>query len=1094
MKKFILAGSALLFLYSPSLSSAQSPTPAYTCKKTCTTQNICDVPATGSDNGTCPRAEICCAYLTTPITPGAPTPAPTPTIKPLRYDCDQTTNQEYHPLRPYIASPCASELIPRKIPEAPDTTNKKYLTFSCGKSANPGGNLTSPDVVMLNSIYDTFPAFDNLVCPGAPDCTPYIQANFRPSHQSDIKLCDPPASSDGAVCFLAKIVYDVTLDYSEAIFPILGNTKDIKLSDRTKVNNYLSWYLNGAVLQSEGKNLVMSKATDNDRLINFSGPVLKLLSKESLTSLRQTLQDNANDTVHNYYVSRGSSVRIAGSPTESFNGSSTLPSLFEFASEEDITGEVMPSLMLEGQPTSPDIDGQIVSIGLSLGGNADSRLYFPHLKNTNALSEYLTSTYKPVTTPPIPTTAEPQRQKNLVTQLFTQYQGINDNTLTTYGLRIPDYLTGTYTTRNTEVIPGYPAPTPLFTNYSDRFPSVVNQVCDISNANPRPGDILVGSKIPATLTIFQAFRYNPQRLVINTGATSGQCINLNLTPSSTPTSCKNYPDGHDWPYWCSSLSGESCVGDWANGQQQDGSCCWGQCPYFNSCELAGYKCCSSPGPDACGPNYSTLHPELSCSPNKTYDVCVGPDPILEFGCITANPYPIDCAVQCSSFTDSASCGTYCCHWGQTGSHPASVTPKNPTCPLWPDKGLKSSSRIAIFVKTPYVERIYETLVAAPDSLLRRFLPLGGGIPQPTPGPIVPAPPPNYVGNCLRDITKSGATCAECPDQDNLGDCQSLDCCIWYPGATPTPGPGNCLRDVSQSGPTCTECQGVNNQTDCQSLVCCTWYPAAAPTPVREEFLKVGKKALPGAGIATYVATASSLGAPVTDVKVTAGNGGAPTLYYPKIGSMFEYLLGAGTDPFNLQCLFRPQGTCNQTAKSGNYIGTCPASELANMDRLGILWLPNPPPLHPRDYLQFYTWLESAYPSNTHVDTGKIPDPTAVACLAEYADRNWPGNQFRDHLNQTIDWALAHGWNPSILMSIWLEESHAGQIGKEYGCGAQGVNPADQLQCLETVTLNVTFSRFMCLFAGDCPDNDTQDTNPSFMAVTQFYNILTIWHP
>ncbi|HKB88115.1 MAG TPA: hypothetical protein VKC53_00550 [Patescibacteria group bacterium] len=77
----------------------------------------------------------------------------------------------------------------------------------------------------------------------------------------------------------------VTLDNSQ--FPIEGNTEQVKnsqnssdsLDDATKVNEYVSWYLSGVTGHAE------NGASTNDQVVNYSGPLKKLLPG--------AIQDNA---------------------------------------------------------------------------------------------------------------------------------------------------------------------------------------------------------------------------------------------------------------------------------------------------------------------------------------------------------------------------------------------------------------------------------------------------------------------------------------------------------------------------------------------------------------------------------------------------------------------------------------------------------------------------------------------------------------------------------------------------------------------------------------------------------------------------------
>jgi len=788
--------------------------------------------APGADHGTCYHPEICPA----PGSCAIPTPTflPTPTLPPhFRYwPCStKTSNPEFHPLRPYPASPC-DPYIPRKIPEASPATDNLYLSYSCGKSANPSSTLTAPSVVEI-----TYSPGVNNFMPDPPNILHYTFVDTDPAHRTMPLICADWTPGNVQLCIFAKIVYNVSLDYSDAIFPIFGATQNsANLNDKNKVNNYLSWYLNGTVLQAEQKDLDPDNPDDMNRLINFSGPALKLLSRESQETLRKVLINEAktnrrfvflppnaafnfsSPNIHNYIVEPDPiTMRLKNLFLTPDNPNIPL------ASTEDIVSEVQPALILAGQPTMPEIDGRITRIGLYLGA-ADSRLYFPHLRNSNAVSDLVAGTFRPLNPDTstndmnIGKNTDPQN-RNFVSQWIDKWQGIHDNTKTFFPLM--DFITKK-STRNTEVIPYQPAPTPLFTDYANRFVGVSDQRCDISKAKNKPGDSLLGTAIPATLTVYQLFRYTPLRIIPNTGSPPGSiCDYFGLTLTSTP-SCKEEP--------CT-RPGSPCTSD---GPFSEGSCCWGSCPYYNPCQLLSmdpeYYCDAafSGGGNPCNADYEDVvawpHPSAGdCYSNGVLVytagnfVCCGPAPEPTYNC-EENPYPDTprgtCAIigayPCGDHDLPTTCSSYgdCCSWevDQVGRPPH---PPTPTCSLlWPRQELKNAGRIAIFVKTPMVERIYDTLVSGEQSLLRRFLP---------------------------------------KKPDDVAD---------------------------------------------------------------DKYIKIGKYALPGAGSADYSAVSDPSGADVNNVHVSAGSGGAPALYFPKVGSLYDYILGGGREKLNLQCLLRPQGSCN----------------------------------------------------------------------------------------------------------------------------------------------------------------------------------------
>ncbi|MBL7036898.1 hypothetical protein ISR94_03645 [Candidatus Microgenomates bacterium] len=89
-----------------------------------------------------------------------------------------------------------------------------------------------------------------------------------------------------------KKTYEIEM--SDLELPILGNTELTKnssnnidqIDDAQKMNEYLSWYLNGVNERAEYPFLSYNDEGDIRKLIDFSGPIKKLLSQESLTRER----------------------------------------------------------------------------------------------------------------------------------------------------------------------------------------------------------------------------------------------------------------------------------------------------------------------------------------------------------------------------------------------------------------------------------------------------------------------------------------------------------------------------------------------------------------------------------------------------------------------------------------------------------------------------------------------------------------------------------------------------------------------------------------------------------------------------------------
>jgi len=501
-------------------------------------------------------------------------------------------------MRPFPANPC-DPYIPRKNPEAEFTAPDEdlYLSFRCSPSAEPSGLYTVKDVVDLQTVYGTYPGHANAVldrrylCPG----------------------------TNNQICFEHLVRFNVALNYSTSMLPIMGNTQDY-LTDAAKINNYLSYYLNGTVQQADNGNTNTLEFDDIYRLENFSGPLKKLLSYESQRVLRQTLGGNNTGTqYHNYQITGDGRIR---------SNTGTNPNT-PFASLEDITSEVTISLPT-AQPTN--MDGNIVPGTLALTiGSADSRLYFPHMRNSNALSQILASISRPGFVYDSIYTPISASSQQLVSQNIPDHQGDDGTTVQTEDYRTI-WRAPNNNTRNTEVIEGRPAPARLYES---------DPLCTMS-VSTRPGDDFVGSTINSTLSFIMLFRYTPELFIGN------------LCPAGLGN-CTNRPCADE---------GQTCTPN-----SYSNHCCWGSCPDHP-------------------PDYCQTRPDIT----NTY-------------CVTG--------LNCSSY-DYATCGanSSCCEWIAHASY----------CPAWPERDLRSSGRIAVYTKTPLIERIYDNLVASASSVLHRFTP------------------------------------------------------------------------------------------------------------------------------------------------------------------------------------------------------------------------------------------------------------------------------------------------------------------------------------------------------------------------------------
>jgi hypothetical protein len=167
---------------------------------------------------------------------------------------------EFHSLRPYPAKPC--------------NENAENLSFLCGN-----------DMILTDSITIHYSRGSCQDGGGVLNCS-----------------------------FDLKRGFTVDVDPAVSKLPIMGNTEDVKnknqpsdqINDVTKVNEYVSWYLNGVTNRAEYGIINADKTEDINKLINFSGPINKLLPKRVQQNLRtatlleaQKAKEQNKDTRHN---------------------------------------------------------------------------------------------------------------------------------------------------------------------------------------------------------------------------------------------------------------------------------------------------------------------------------------------------------------------------------------------------------------------------------------------------------------------------------------------------------------------------------------------------------------------------------------------------------------------------------------------------------------------------------------------------------------------------------------------------------------------------------------------------------------------------
>ena len=99
--------------------------------------------------------------------------------------------------------------------------------------------------------------------------------------------------------------FTLAVDTSKAELPIAGNTENKDLTDVEKVNEYVSWYLNGVINRTENWPLTDKSEADRSKIIDFSGPIRKLLPlaiQNQARTQQVEVAQGSDQTRHNQLV------------------------------------------------------------------------------------------------------------------------------------------------------------------------------------------------------------------------------------------------------------------------------------------------------------------------------------------------------------------------------------------------------------------------------------------------------------------------------------------------------------------------------------------------------------------------------------------------------------------------------------------------------------------------------------------------------------------------------------------------------------------------------------------------------------------------
>ena len=214
-------------------------------------------------------------------------------IPPPYVPCDEVRpnllhplDKEFHSLRPYQASPC-------------NKTVEETALF-CGN-----------DLLIKDQV-----------------------SGFPPPPELPDRNCKPKGTDKEICWFDVAGSKSLNIDLSRAELPIMGNTESFTNSqnqdelkapqDAAKMDEYVSWFLNGVIGRAEypflGKN--------SPRIVNYSGPLKKLLPWEIQTLSRIKSIENAKTLSHNQIVAcKYSLISIFGVQIRPFIGPCYIPGL-----------------------------------------------------------------------------------------------------------------------------------------------------------------------------------------------------------------------------------------------------------------------------------------------------------------------------------------------------------------------------------------------------------------------------------------------------------------------------------------------------------------------------------------------------------------------------------------------------------------------------------------------------------------------------------------------------------------------------------------------------------------------------------------------
>ena len=373
----------------------------------------------------------------TPVEPPPPQPLPPPDTEPFpepTVPCDEVERNEFHSLRPYQASPCNQNVndvalfcgndlvlldtitIQKSFNSPPVPLSEEY-TFEGNpiEPRPPGGPDFQLACTYCNQAGQCVRRDDGRAC--VPD--PEVNCNDDPSECTPGD-CIINANGTTETCYFnIDRVKNIAVDLEGAELPIMGYTEpsignqsdpyrvinsrlqDETVTDPQKVNEYVSWYINGLIQRAEYDPPNPEKESGQRKIIDFSGPLKKILSRQNQIIVRFAEGLSAGINRHNQIVAcrafgilqscyppigrgqqeiRISQALLSGSQNPIF-------SYIPFSSTEDRKGQVK----IDKYSIQPPSNAKILFSEITSQSPAD--LFFAHMQESYELADLLQKTF-----------------------------------------------------------------------------------------------------------------------------------------------------------------------------------------------------------------------------------------------------------------------------------------------------------------------------------------------------------------------------------------------------------------------------------------------------------------------------------------------------------------------------------------------------------------------------------------------------------------------------------------------------------------------------------------------------------------------------